>query len=104
MNLKYLFHDGFRSDIPGQFPALVTGNKFAERDRVMTEMFAECDRRMTELVPSSWTCLRAKQNYENPMFETHGVEVEGIDIEVVRQSSLGIEGWALHQFAATNLC
>ena len=34
------------------------------------------------------------------MFETHGVEVEGIDIEVIRQSSLGIEGWALHQFGA----
>ena len=32
------------------------------------------------------------------MFETHGVEVEGIGIEVARQSSLGIEGWALHLF------
>ena len=34
------------------------------------------------------------------MFQTHGIEVEGIDTEVIRQSSLGIEGWDLHQFGA----
>ena len=34
------------------------------------------------------------------MFQTHGVEIEGIDIEVIKQFSLGIEVWALHQFGA----
>ena len=42
---------------------------------------------------TSWKCLRARQNYEAHMFHTHGVEIEGIDIEVIKQSSLGIEGW-----------
>ena len=34
------------------------------------------------------------------MFQTHGVQVDGIDIEVIKQSPLGIEGWALRQFGA----
>ena len=52
---------------------------------------------------SSWTCLRAKQNYEAHMFEMHGVEVEGIDIDVIRQSSLGIEVWAVYQFGENSV-
>ena len=30
------------------------------------------------------------------MLKTHGTDVIGIDIEVTKNSSLGIEGWALH--------
>ena len=32
------------------------------------------------------------------MLKTHGTDASGIDIEVIKTSSLGIEGWALHNF------
>ena len=35
---------------------------------------------------------------EAQMYKTHGIELNGIDMEVIRQSSLGVEGWALHNF------
>ena len=46
--------------------------------------------------PSSWTVVGATQNYENFMLQTHGTDVTGIDIEVIKNSSLGVEGWALY--------
>ena len=46
--------------------------------------------------PSSYWCLKAVQNYENHMFATFGLEVAHTDIRVLRESSLGIEGWAMY--------
>ena len=40
--------------------------------------------------------VRAMQNYENFMLKTHDTDVIGIDVEVMKNSSLGIEGWALY--------
>ena len=51
--------------------------------------------------PTSWTCLRAVRNYEDHMYKTFGVEISNTDIEVIRGSSLGIEGWALFNFGET---
>ena len=46
--------------------------------------------------PSTWAVVRATQNYENFMLQSHGTDVTGIDIEVIKNSSLGVEGWALY--------
>ena len=46
--------------------------------------------------PSAWATLRATQNYENFMLQTYGTDVTGIDIEVIKNTSLGVEGWALY--------
>ena len=52
--------------------------------------------------PTAWTCLRAIQNYEKHMYKSLGVELNDTDIEVIRRSSLGIEGWALSKFGEAN--
>ena len=49
-------------------------------------------------MPTSWWCLRAIWNFENHHFMAFGVEISGTDIQTIRGSSLGIEGWALCTF------
>ena len=44
-----------------------------------------------------WTVLKATQNYENFYNAKNGTELWGeTDIKVIEDSSLGVQGWALH--------
>ena len=76
--------------IPGSFPARF---RFVPEDNLESYVALPI---VGE--PSSWACLRAIQNYEAHIFEATGVMLDYTSIDTVRNTSLGIQGWALCNF------
>ena len=47
---------------------------------------------------SSWAKLKAIQNYKKFVKDTFQIDIENTVIDTAETTSLGVEGWALHDF------